>query len=160
MLNLRSDMSYYVFSIDDPEHKLSRFRAVCNEKGLPVREMRGRYHGQEEPAFLVPSSVPFMVHVWPWVRGQETILYIGAVSVLDGARHADLLPVNENGLGISIMDLSPWRAVDVHTARAQDGFTYDYATNTYYVAGPLDGASPDVAGAQPRAFPDEPNWVA
>lgn len=107
--------------------------------GAQIKALTGSWKGIEERSFIVPlesfSRSPFLRS---YLVGQESILILGPLvdkltATPRGARLGELVYLNANGEEDYRVPCGSFRAETPEYAQAQDGWTYDPASGTFYV---------------------------
>lgn len=123
---------YAVFSVGDHGVNDGAFIAYCKDNNLPFKPLEGSYKGVKETSFIMPRKSYERALKDGWLVGQESVLLLSTPHSLGGGqsyRDATLLFL-ETGDTLALGHFVP-RHKDY--ALAQEAWTFDPATGTYFV---------------------------
>ena len=133
MFGLPTDRTIALFSqsVFTPDEAARELWAL-NRTGVPVAELRGRYKGQDEPAFAASLWHMAAVGARGFLTDQETVLLVEP----DGTawlRPASLFPITRAaGRGNRDTLLGAFKRITEAEAMRADGFTFDPQENAYW----------------------------
>lgn len=107
---------------------VQQFRIWAASRGLPYRQLIGRYDGKDEVVFLTSLH---HFHTFSiglrWCCGQKSFLVLSALTSESGYRHARLFVWDKKGLGIleEEVDLGDWICISAEEASRRTAWTLD-----------------------------------
>lgn len=119
--------AYAILSLDNggDARVVQTFRAVMNALELKCKPLVGRWNGETEQSWLVPSEAVQALEAAQLISQQEAILFVSSCNKMYATMWYTEQRVFEA--------MGSMCAVSADEASEHAGYTYDPATNVYYV---------------------------
>ncbi len=118
-----SEERYVIFASDESASYTREFLDKC---GIGYKVLQGRYKGEDETSYIINKHNEYMIA--PLIEQQESVLELTSIGK-SGNRRA-LLKLHTG----QIIPLGEFVHASVAEAQSAEAYTFDPATQTYYVA--------------------------
>lgn len=121
----KSRDAYFIYCVGQCPHRIKNFITSMSDAGVAVKQLVGRYEGQDERSFL-SHAADFDI-IRSWLGAEESVLEIYDFNIRNEPRaHLRFLATDEVTL------LGRMTQVPQKTALSSSSYTYDPSHQTYF----------------------------